>query len=323
MQREGIEATRKHAVPAYTFTRFPELPTELQHQIWSLGACFENPQLYHLQDVRSHDFLNRNGRRLRRYGSSQVYQAGDKAYTVPVVLHVCRASRMVAKSIHSLLPCRRLNRDQYFNTLYDTFYIGGEWSWHNSQILVDLLIRLNTTRPIPEPARTDVQKLQHIKHLQVDFNIFADLPIGIWVEFYQLESLTIVIYPTDDFTSFFDPTLVNESAFAELNVRSKHGKRGQWLIDFALESFKDAKERTERISQWKIPKIKVVLRRRWRSIDGFDQMHNAQDGLDFNVEPDGDLDEDDSLWYKKAATRMVHAVPENEIRFIVQRHHPR
>ncbi|KAF8861214.1 hypothetical protein BDZ45DRAFT_800179 [Acephala macrosclerotiorum] len=30
IQREGIEATRKHTVPAYTFTRFPEPPIELQ-----------------------------------------------------------------------------------------------------------------------------------------------------------------------------------------------------------------------------------------------------------------------------------------------------
>lgn len=67
--------------------------------------------------------------------------------------------------------------------------MGGHWSWYNSQILVDLLISLNTTRPLPEPARTDVQKLQQIKYLQVDFNIFADLPIRMWAELYQLKGL--------------------------------------------------------------------------------------------------------------------------------------
>lgn len=87
--------------------------------------------------------------------------------------------------------------EAYFNTLYDYFYIGGLRSetWTNFKILVDLFVKLNTTRPLQQRVQRDIMRLQNIRFLIVDFRVFISDPVRVWAKFPKLESIVIGITP--------------------------------------------------------------------------------------------------------------------------------
>lgn len=65
---------------------------------------------------------------------------------------------------------------------------GSEWTdW---KILIDMIIKQNTTRPIHKSVASDVAALQSIRHLTVDLNIFGGAPAYI-VRIYSLNFLVV------------------------------------------------------------------------------------------------------------------------------------
>lgn len=61
-------------------------------------------------------------------------------------------------------------------------------------MLVDLMIQLNSTRPLRHSVRKDLEPLLKIRFFAIDFFIFAEAPSILWTQFTQLQGLTIVIY---------------------------------------------------------------------------------------------------------------------------------
>lgn len=225
-QSQGIEQTRRQAIPAYTFTGFPNLPCELQLKIWSLATRFEKPRTHFLSDNSFSEIVN-------HYHENET--------RVPQVLQVCHQSRVKAQKVlirfgygrdahefydpeypfdspfscdsdvsyHSGIrsdpfggyednPDDYVRSEKYVNALYDTFYVGDS-SWYRFPLLLDKIIKLNLTPPrrFHHPS-VDLEKLdrfRNIRLLAIDLSMFHRLPAEIWTEFTNLESLSLVIYP--------------------------------------------------------------------------------------------------------------------------------
>lgn len=163
---------------------------------------------------------------------------------------------------YTLMPCpRRYHEDEYrlryINTMYDDLYIGGKWSWMQFHLLVNMFIRLNTTRPLSYQARLDVEMLFRMKNVRVDFNMFVALPLQIWTQFPQLKKLSIVMYSYNDFSQYEEISFGREKGFSELKRQSKHRKRAQWILESARKSFEAIKDD---IREWIPPQLDVVLR---------------------------------------------------------------
>ncbi|KUJ17298.1 uncharacterized protein LY89DRAFT_733158 [Mollisia scopiformis] len=315
----GIDKTRKHMVPAYTFTRFGELPNELQLRIWSMAARSNKPRTHFLVEdadipdglplyyPRSHDT------------STILPEKDEETNDFPVLLHVCQASRMVVLKVYTPMPRVAPNHPdamQYLNTLYDRFYIGGQDSWTDHQLLVDILIRLNSTRPLPKTVQDNMERLLKIRFLLVDFHVFAALPVKIWAEFEQLEKFTIVMYPYDETGEWENtPGYSPFPEFVNVTQRSKYGRRAEWILKSARESF-EAVKRSD-IPKWTIPQLDTVL----RTIEDNDLAGNLEDSSDPNSDPE-DEENDDSRWYQQAARLLVHDVPRTNIKQLKKVHHP-
>jgi hypothetical protein len=169
----------------------------------------------------------------------------------------------------TLLPCSSGDTydkcEAYFNTSYDNFYLGGKY-WTEFKILVDLLIGLNTTRPLREPLQRDLDKFtKSIRLLTVDLNIFGLLPVRIWAEFTKLEVLTIAFYSWSDVDDTFVLKSAKSPAFIKLrNRETRCGKRAELILKSASDSF-DKLQRD--MPQWNAPKIEVVARKTGGSLD--------------------------------------------------------
>jgi hypothetical protein len=119
--------------------------------------------------------------------------------TISIVLHICRDSRAVAQSIFKILPwySRRSISKQYYNVLYDNLHIGGG-EWDQFKILIDILIRRNTTRPLLTGVQKDLWQLLDIQRLVVDLNTVGAVAASIWADFEKLETLATIFYPFSD-----------------------------------------------------------------------------------------------------------------------------
>jgi hypothetical protein len=258
---------------------------------------------------------------------------------------------MVARSIFSYIPFvdyewNRRGRFANFNTLYDTFYIGG-YHWQSFKILVDLLIKMNTTRDLQFGAKEEVKNIQNIRLLIVDLNIYSSLPTHLWLQFPKLELLTIAFYPfptIHDIEPQEDPESLE---FEKPYKRSRFGKRAEWISKTVTESFENIKKD---LPQWKVPKIDVVVR-----LTGVDEDFEVEDALDYdsedeceqgedaeekteggkeneedgnddddNEEAEDDLESevDESAYYEQLEARMTHEVPREEIKRLKRKHHP-
>ena len=169
---------------------------------------------------------------------------------------------MVAQTTFTRPPFKHYTREgeAYFNTPYDTFYIGGE-TWSEFKILIDLLVKLNTTRPLREPVQNDLRKLQNIRLLIVDLNIFGAAPLRLWAEFPKLEVLTIAFYPSstikDKELRYRDPDNGPVRFITPLRG-TIFGKRAGYIRKIALETLETLKN--SEIPKWKIPTVEVVVR---------------------------------------------------------------
>ena len=116
----------------------------------------------------------------------------------PFILHVCRNSRAVAQSIFTILPSKKdpwgPDFTHYYNVLYNSFYIGP-YGWTAFKILIDILIRRNTTRPLLTAVQRDLWQLLNIRHLMVDLNTVGAVAASIWADFEKLATLKTIFYP--------------------------------------------------------------------------------------------------------------------------------
>jgi hypothetical protein len=321
-QDEGIDEMRKHAVPAYTFTKFSDLPPEFQLRIWSLAARTEEPQIHlvvAMTDDRSQSEWNSSP--YCSYGvegSSRINRDVSiwDPKPVPTVLHISSDSRMVAQTVYTrLLFSDRSDvptgQEGYFNTLYDSFYFGHK-IWTDFKILVDTLLTLNTTRPLHSSVKRDLKRFQNVRFFIVDFNIFAGAPSRLWAEFHKLEKLTIAIYPYERISNPEATPDAVSPAFIKPHRGSYHGKRADWLHQAALDSLQAAKDHD--VPQWKIPEIEVVVRR-----TGNDEIYDTvmEEWADEDMsEMEGDIEKfkDDSVWYEQATKVLAQTVSPAEVK---------
>jgi hypothetical protein len=152
-------------VPAYTFTKFLLLPAELRFKIWSMACRIDEPTIHDIESMRWHS---------DSFGSSTIsYGCESDHWRFPAVPHVCQESRDAALKVYTCLPCShalRRSDHAWVNTLYNSFYIGGA-KWTQFKIFIDLLIRQNTTRPLPNAITHDLASLTTLRFLIVEFNI--------------------------------------------------------------------------------------------------------------------------------------------------------
>jgi hypothetical protein len=329
IQSEGIEEVRKRIVPAYTLTKFGVLPRELQARIWSMAARFNEPKTQVFVSMQS---LGGKGK-----GSSLIDYKGSswRPELFPKVLHVCRHSREEALKVYTQLRTTKNLKlifspprvAPYVNTLYDNFYLGGD-KWDDFKILIDLLIKGNTTRPLLPEVQKDLEGLQNIRCIIVDFNIFAAAPVKIWAEFPKLERLWIAFYP---FNVIKDRELENEEGIVPRNPKfvkpqrgSWAGKRADWIINATTKAFETAKQE---LPHWRVPKIEAVVRKTGEDIDyEIEALEEYQDDeiteeYDFS-EDERERDEAESNWRQQAAARMTHSVSRERIKHLKRKYRP-
>jgi hypothetical protein len=314
-------------VPAYTFTQFLLLPAEIRLKIWSMACRIDEPTIHDIESMRRHS---------DSFGSSTIsHGCGSDHWQFPAVPHVCQESRAAALKVYTFLPCShalRRSDHAWVNTLYNSFYIGGD-KWTQFKIFIDLLIRQNTTRPLPNAITHDLASLITLRFLIVEFNIFGAVPAKLWFEFPKLQVLTIAFYPRDEILDnepeedIFPPNM----RFVKTNLQPwpKFQKRAAWIHKIATGSLLAAKN--EEALEGKIPRIEVVLRR--TGDEEIDWEINAELGPDYVAE-DPELDrnnatessdnnrDDNSLWYKEAAARVTQTVSMTDIKLWKQKYHP-
>ncbi|KAG9233214.1 hypothetical protein BJ875DRAFT_485341 [Amylocarpus encephaloides] len=195
----GIKESRRMAVPAYTFENFLKLPCELRLTIWNLIARLEEPDTYQFMCMKpNHDYHPFDSSYL--HGSSE-FGPESHERPAPVLFHICREARSVARTIYTKFPYAEENSEArglvnaYFNTLSSSFYLGDRHRWSDYKILVDMLIKINRTRPLPGRVPQRLEAFKRIGNLVVNVGIFAVLPGRIWAEFSNLKNFTVSFYP--------------------------------------------------------------------------------------------------------------------------------
>lgn len=288
-------------------------PIELQRRIWSMAARFEEPTTWVFVTFFFSLPIAAN--------SSSIDYPADTSRPFPTVLHICRQSREEELKVYTpLRTLRRLHVHTFINTLYDMFYIGAN-KWDNFKILIDLIIKRNTTRQLVPGVKKDVEALRNIRFLIVDFNIFGDAPAQIWAEFPRLEKLTVAFYPFEEIRTVDFPTnqaglLPSNLEFVKPQRGTRHGKRAGWVLSLVKSSLEAAK--TDDLADWKIPLVEVVVRMTGESCDG--DVHEeytdreTTDGNDYDEEEQQEKDEIESNWRNQAVARMRHTVQPEQLR---------
>jgi 2EXR family len=332
VQFEGLDAVRNTTVPAYSFTKFRELPVEIRAKIWSLAARVDEPQI--------HAFVSMNNdKSLTIYpdiynyilnGSSRILcesrEWPARKWPLSSILHTCHQSRAVALNIYTCLAAKktlevRPSQEAYFNTLYGSFYMGYE-PWNDFKILVDIIIKLNTTRPLRTDVQKDMERLRNIRNLIVDLNIFGAVPACVWAEFPKLEKLTIAFYGYGTISEKEPGGDERELVFKKPQS-GKYRKRSDWVVTAATKTLKAAKRSV--MAEWKLPTVEAVLRRvdadEYNVVDSDSEDEDLDQNIS-NEEAEEADEDDDSAWYQQAAAKMVHDVPKQEIKRLKHRHHP-
>lgn len=99
--------------------------------------------------------------------------------------------------------------------------------------------------------------------------------------------------------------------------QSKHGKRVDWIVKTALDSFATIKKEHP---EWKLPNVDVVVRMTGTTADG-----NVQQDLRDSDAPTFDRkaeQDDDSLWYQQAESRLAHTITRRAIKKLKLMQHP-
>ena len=259
-------------------------------------------------------------------GSSWIEDSGLwQPKPVPSVFHASRDSRMVAQTIYTCLSYRKYSTthpdlEYYYNTLYDSFYMCHQ-KWTKFKILVDILIRLNTTRLLERLVQKDLNRFQNIRFFIVDFNIFGAALSRLWAEFNKLEKLTIAIYPYKTMSDPEKTPYTDEPSFITPQRGSYHGKRAAWVRQAALDLLQSVKDHD--VPRWKIPEVEVVVRRTGNE-DTDDQVMEEWTDEDILEMEGNDIEElaDDSVWYEQAAEVLAQTVSQAEIKRLKRKFHP-
>ncbi|KAJ5050902.1 uncharacterized protein L3040_002770 [Drepanopeziza brunnea f. sp. 'multigermtubi'] len=285
---QDVDSVRTSHVPAYTFTKFPKLPVELQTSIWSFAARVDSPQTHRLSLIDS---------------EGSVYADDDNS---------CDEGQL-----------------QLVNTLYDKFSICGH-RWSDFKVLIDQVLHFNNPGKMINNFQRDIQGIQKIRFLAVDFNIFSAIPVLVWEQFSSLELLTIVTYPYCDIREL-DYTEDSDHKLELIKPQkwSMYGRRADWILERARKAFQAAKQKGG--FPKKIPKLEV----RVRKIDDEDFDYLVQEEWTDDIEDymqlhgineyDHDQDDEqglDSVWFQQAKMRMHHVVARPEIEALEQLHYP-
>lgn len=251
-------------IPAYSFDSFQRLPTELRIRVSSFASRFEDPQT-HLFDrkdsCRSKAGIEVEGKQL-----------------VPSILHVCQESRIEALKVFTLLPTVRWGycySRAYFNTIYDSFYLGHAEIWKEFRLLIDILIKHNTTRALPDTVLPDMEQFKEIRHLIVDLRIFGAMPPKTWTEFTNLDVLTVAFYPfdedeDDEFKFFEEHDCPRRPGCVRAHPRNLYGLHAKRLLEHVTVCIGRAKDEAP---GWKTPSTEVKKRR----VSSFDDHDPVRD----------------------------------------------
>ena len=324
-QSKGIDEIRRTTVPAYTFLKFHKLPVEIQLRIWSLAASVHEPQFHTIGSISNDEtqgFLPDSYPYCIK--SSSGIDCREITWPVqrppvPSILHVCQQSRGEGLKTYTRLAvkyhsCSQPGCELYFNVLYDIFYIGNE-PWEGFKILVDILIKFNTTRPLQTKLRTGMDQLRNLRNILVDLNIFGAVPVAIWSKFPKLETLSIVFYPHKEIQDAEPNGYFNRRLALTRPQNGRHEKRASWVVRMAKSALEAVKKNTT--PDWKLPTIEAVLRSdviRYGDHYGSDSEEDDELSEDGSTGDDDEIVEvDDSTWYQQAAARMTHEVPKEEL----------
>jgi len=282
-------------VPAYTFTRFPDLPKELQLYIWSIATRLEP----------SHDILILPTLRPKSSPAASKVDAvkrqeseGSKRYTHPPVFSINHDSRAMALDLYKRVTSRKENRngrkysaETYINPIDDRFhfYRGNVLNYH----LLASMRNVYCGDPIDLIAQRNINSFANIRNLTVTLDLFVHLPAGVWSGFKKLANLTIGFLPQDDFLEGWG----SPHDVLEFNCpphASLFGGRSTWL---QKQSFK-LLQCSNLKSGWRIPEIKIAViesRREYRPWHEIPNLPIGKQEGDAGAE-DIDIDCETGIW---------------------------
>lgn len=293
-------------------------------------------------EPRYHCFTNIRNEAKDRYndriellqrGSSPIFSSWrfDEDEKPPLsLLDACRQSRLEILKVFTPLSQGGYRKEyasrhlKYSNTMYDYFYMGND-VWSEYKVLVDMMIRLNTTRELDRSVRLDLEAFRKIRLLIVDFVVFAGAPARVWAEFSSLEELTIAFHPSATIKDFEESpgqyNLLRDENFLHPSPFTKCGKRAEWIVKSATEALEVIND----VPGWRRPKIKAFVRVP-EDCDGKALFYDDRDEDEYEdegTELEGRLiEKDDSAWYQQARDRMARQVSTKEIKKLKQIYHP-
>lgn len=321
-------------VPAYTFTRFLELPRELQLRIWFLAARLEEARdiLLLRETEQLHPEATRVDFLQRREDESEF----ETPYPVMLGL-VCKDARAAALQVYAPVAWKDGSRHffnyfkvthGYANILYDCFHIYGGYS-ENYRLFMNMMHAHHGRIQLDQTALDNINFFAKIRILVLNFNLFAHTPTCLWSQFKKLEHLTIVIHP--------HRTIHHHGSYASdhhsldrmhPSPSTLFGKRTSWLRSEVTRALRTA------TTGWELPTIEIThfknrLGRFTNELDdvalledvGEDaQLFGVIQGQDYEVE-DGE-DENacvrylklDHSWYRGARAVLKIAVMDQEDR---------
>ncbi|KAF7874201.1 hypothetical protein EAF04_002873 [Stromatinia cepivora] len=273
--KNGVSSTRRLTQPAYTFERFPDLPEELQMNVWFMAAHDKNTGHHSFMRcwkcVDPHESFHRDVSRAISIGYTdyELFQLGKSSSGryIPAILQACRLAREVAKTVYTCLPVGYgkkvtdggLSRQAYFDLVNDEFFLSwrralGRDRWTEHRLIVDLLVKQHSSKDqwqsLPVAVRKDIENLLEIRNLQIDIRVFYNTPPRVWAEFSKLDCLTILMPQTNNHEiEMYDLTFKPKNG-------TKFGKRADWIWGYCYKLLSSVKKD---FPDWRHPKIKVHL----------------------------------------------------------------
>jgi hypothetical protein len=187
--------TSKSAFPA-SFTLFPKLPLELQHQIWRIACVAQETEIRILPIAP------------KSHGCQPAIVAKKPCHPclVPSLLHTCRYSRAMSMKAYTQWPCvdpityERDGTSIYVKKTRDIFYFRGK-DYRDFWYLNSIMNSANTSNEADDIAKHRyVGELNGILHFAFDWELYlSTLGSGrMWLRnFDYMEEMTLVIRNVD------------------------------------------------------------------------------------------------------------------------------
>ncbi|KUJ13227.1 uncharacterized protein LY89DRAFT_737205 [Mollisia scopiformis] len=134
--------------------------------------------------------------------------------------------------------------------------------------------------------------------------------VGVWTRTYWYSPYRTIERHEARTTEYF-------TKFAPLKHQqgTLFGKRASWLQEHAERTLQKVK--ADELPNWSIPRVEVVFRRTGKKdIDSVVEADRKDD-----TEDEVHEEEDDSLWYAHAKSKLTHAVTKRELSLLKQKHH--